>query len=233
MHDSIRELSQLKFRKTAYSVCLILGILGITFGIIMSFGIQELLAVGIHLFVLLSGVIFTSLALILVKNEEVFAQKYDMTHLLDIDDAEERYEAYLQHLSDWIATDIEEINPTRTRGNDPSGPDWGKTDFKLGHEPVRRDAVVEDEKYSGMEGDLTSGEKMVEEANREYADLSQKRWEEAEANDPDLVEYGVERLGDLVRTDYFEKNAEDGSFSKVANKDSTPSDSISAANEDR
>ena len=181
----------------------------------MGFGIQEPLAVGIHLFVLLSGVIFTSLALILVKNEEVFAQKYDMTHLLDIDDAEERYEAYLQHLSDWIATDIEEINPTRTRGNDPSGPDWGKTDFKLGHEPVRRDAVVEDEKYSGMEGDLTSGEKMVEEANREYADLSQNRWEKAEANDPDLVEYGVERLGDLVRTDYFEKNAEDGSFSKA------------------
>ena len=233
MHDSIRELSQLKFRKTAYSVCLILGILGITFGIIMGFGIQEPLAVGIHLFVLVSGVIFTSLALILVKNEEVFAQKYDMTHLLDIDDAEERYEAYLQHLSDWIATDIEEINPIRTRGDDPSGPDWGKTDFKLGHEPVRRDAVVEDEKYSGMEGDLTSGEKMVEEANREYADLSQKRWEKAEANDPDLVEYGVERLGDLVRTDYFEKNAEDGSFSKVANKDSAPSDSISAANEDR
>jgi len=233
MHDSIRELSQLKFRKTAYSVCLILGILGITFGIIMSFGIQEPLAVGIHLFVLLSGVILASLALILVKNEEVFAQKYDMTHLLDIDDAEERYEAYLQHLSDWIATDIEEINPTRTRGNDPSGPDWGKTDFKLGHEPVRRDAVVEDEKYSGMEGDLTSGEKMVEEANREYADLSQKRWEKAEANDPDLVEYGVERLGDLVRTDYFEKNAEDGSFSKAANKGAAPSDSISAANEDR
>ena len=68
----------------------------------MGFGIQEPLAIGIHLFVFLSGVIFTSLALILVKNEEVFAQKYDMTHLLDIDDAEERYEAYLQHLSDWM-----------------------------------------------------------------------------------------------------------------------------------
>ena len=233
MHDSIRELSQLKFRKTVYSACLIFGILGITFGLIMGFGTQDPLTIGVHMFVFLSGVIFASLALLLEKNEEVFAQKYDMTHLLDIDDAEERYEAYLQHLSDWIATDIEEINPTRTRGDDPSGPDWGKTDFKLGHEPIRRDAVVEDEKYSGMEGDLTSGEKMVEEANREYADLSQKRWEEAEANDPDLVERGVERLGDLVRTDYFEKNAEDGAFSKVANKDLTPSDSISAANEDR
>jgi hypothetical protein len=68
-----------------------------------------------------------------------------------------------------------------------------------------------------MEGSLTSGEIMVEEANQEYADLAQKRWENAEANDPDLVEYGVERLGDLVKTDYFEKNAEEGAFTKAAN----------------
>ena len=41
----------------------------------------------------------------------------------------------------------------------------------------------------------------------------------AEANDPDLIEYGVEKLGDLVKTDYFEKNAESGAFTKVANPD--------------
>jgi hypothetical protein len=70
-----------------------------------------------------------------------------------------------------------------------------------------------------MEGSLTSGEIMVEEANQEYAELAQKRWENAEANDPDLIEYGVERLGDLVKTDYFEKNAEEGAFSKVVNTD--------------
>ena len=233
MHDSMRELSQLKVRKMVYSVSQIIGVLGISLGVILGFGIQDPLTFDIHLLVLFSGVCFIALGLLLGENEESFAQKYDMTHLLDIDDAEERYEAYMQHLADWIATDIEEINPTRTRGDDPSGPDWGKTDFKLGHEPIRRDAVTEEKKYSGMEGDLTSGEVMVEEANREYAELAQKRWKEAEANDPDLVERGVERLGDLVRTDYFEKNAEEGAFSKVANKDLTPSDSISTANEDR
>ena len=95
----------------------------------------------------------------------------------------------------------------------------GKTDFKLGHEPVRRDAIVEGKKYSGMEGDLTPGEKMVAYANTKYATMAQNRWEQAEANDPDLIEYGVERLGDLVKTDYFEKNAEEGGFSKVANPD--------------
>ena len=69
-----------------------------------------------------------------------------------------------------------------------------------------------------MEGDLTSGEKMVLEANLEYATMAQKRWDESEANDPDLIEYGVKRLGDLVRTEYFDKNAEEGAFNKVANK---------------
>jgi hypothetical protein len=111
------------------------------------------------------------------------------------------------------------MNPTRTRGSDPSGPDWGKTDFKLGQEPQRRDAIVQGEKYSGMEDDLTKAEKMVADANTKYATMAQKRWEIAEANDPDLIEYGVEKLGDLVKTDYFEKNAESGAFAKVANPD--------------
>ena len=62
---------------------------------------------------------------------------------------------------------------------------------------------------------MTPGEKLVEQANVDYAGVAQRRWEKAEANDPDLVEYGVERLGDLVRTEYFEKNAEDGVFTKL------------------
>ena len=60
---------------------------------------------------------------------------------------------------------------------------------------------------------------MVADANSKYAKMAQKRWEIAEANDPDLIEYGVEKLGDLVKTDYFEKNADEGVFAKVANPD--------------
>jgi len=71
-----------------------------------------------------------------------------------------------------------------------------------------------------MEDQLTAGEKMVADANQKYAAMAQKRWEVAESNDPDLIEYGVEKLGDLVRTDYFENNAEEGVFDKVANPDS-------------
>jgi len=219
MHDSIRELARLKIRSRASSILLGFGIISIAFSIVLGLGQKDPLTLGTHLYVFAGGVLVMLFSLILHKGEESFALRYDMTHLLDIDDVEERHQAYLQHLSDWIATDIEDENPTRPRGDDPRGPDWGKTDFKLGHEPVRRDAVSEGERYTGMEGSLTSGEIMVEEANQEYAELAQKRWENAEANDPDLIEYGVERLGDLVKTDYFEKNAEDGAFSKVANTD--------------
>jgi hypothetical protein len=216
MHDSIRELTRLKLRSKVYSFFLGIGVILITFAVIIGLGKEDPLNYGIHYLLIGGGFFSTLLGFALYQNEERFAQRYDMTHLLDIDDQDARFEAYLEHLSEWIATDMDQYNPTRERGVDPSGPDWGKTDFKLGHEPVRRDALVEGEKYTGMEGDLTSGELMVAEANTEYADMAQKRWEKAEANDSDLIEYGVEKLGDLVKTDYFDKNAEDGAFGKAA-----------------
>lgn len=219
MHGSMRELMRLKLRAKIYSPFIGLGIVLVALGIILGLVEDDPLAVGNHTYSMILGMSSILSGILLYQNEESFAQKYDMTHLLDIDDKEERYQAYLEHLSEWIATDMEEINPTRTRGGDPSGPDWGKTDFKLGQEPQRRDAIVQGEKYSGMEGDLTSAEKMVADANTKYATMAQKRWEIAEANDPDLIEYGVEKLGDLVKTDYFEKNAESGAFAKVANPD--------------
>ena len=59
-----------------------------------------------------------------------------------------------------------------------------------------------------------------------------KKMEIAESNDPDMIEYGVERLGDLVKTDYFEKNAQDGIFSDTAKTDKIPIDSITAKHRD-
>jgi hypothetical protein len=51
---------------------------------------------------------------------------------------------------------------------------------------------------------------LVSEANVRYEQIAQQRWKDSESNDQDLIEAGVERLGDLVRTDWFEKNAKDG-----------------------
>ena len=218
MHGSIRELMRLKLRSRIYSPFMGLGIIIVTISIVLGLGKDDPIELGSHTYLLILGILIILTGTLLYQNEEIFAQKYDMTHLLDIDDKEDRYRAYLKHLSEWIVEDIEEINPVRSRGSDPAGPDWGKTDFKLGQQPQRRDAVVEGKKYLGMEGSLTASEKMVANANIKYAEMAQKRWEVAEAADPDLVEYGVDKLGDLVKTDYFEKNADEGVFSKVANQ---------------
>ena len=123
MHGSMRELMRLKLRSRIYSPFLGIGIIAVAFGIVMGLRIKDPLVLGIHVIVFASGAIFILLGMILYQNEETFAQKYDMTHILDINDREERYQAYIEHLEDWIADDIEEINPMRSRGSDPAGPD--------------------------------------------------------------------------------------------------------------
>lgn len=217
MHSSIRDLRWLKINKFLFPTLLLVGTLISTIGLILGLKVDDPLTWGDHAALAIGGILVIFIGFFLNLPEDDFAQKYDMTHLLDIDDKQQRFEAYLEHLSDWIASDMENVNPVRTRGVDPSGPDWGKTDFVMGQEPARRDAIVEGDKYTGMEGELTSTEKMVEKANQKYATYAQERWERSESEDPDLIEYGVERLGDLVRTDYFDKNAEEGVFEKVAN----------------
>lgn len=217
MHSSIRDLRWLKINKFLFPTLLLGGTLTSMIGLILGLKVGDPLTWGDHAALAIGGILVILIGFFLNLPEDDFAQKYDMTHLLDIDDKQQRFEAYLEHLSDWIASDMENVNPVRTRGADPSGPDWGKTDFVMGQEPTRRDAIVEGDKYTGMEDELTSTEKMVEKANQKYATYAQERWERSESEDPDLIEYGVERLGDLVRTDYFDKNAEEGVFEKVAN----------------
>jgi len=222
VHASIKELNQLKRYRFFTPFWILFGGVLCFVGAVLALRQDEILSIDDHSLIFIAGLVNIFMAVFFRKSEDDFAQKYDMTHLLDIDDTQERFEAYVQHLSEWIATDMEEINPIRTRGEDPSGPDWGKTDYEMGKEPQRRDAIVEGQKYHGMEDDLTMTEKMVEEANLDYAVYAQKRWEKSEAKDEDLIEYGVERLGDLVRTDYFEKNAEEGIFEKTTKKGEEP-----------
>jgi len=44
---------------------------------------------------------------------------------------------------------------------------------------------------------------MVEEANEIAAEKALKEWEAAEAADPELIEAGVDKLGDLVASGHF------------------------------
>lgn len=225
MHNSLEELTRLKIRSRLNSILQGLGIILVAAAIIMGLGLDNPLVFDDHIFILICGLCCVFFSILMNKTEERFASKYDMTHILNLDNREERYKAYLSHISNWITPEMEDMNLTMSRAKDPSGPDWGKTDFKLGHTPKRRDAIIEGEKYAGLEGDLTLGEKMIEDANKRYANIAQQRWEEAESSDPDLIEYGVERLGDLVRTDYFKKNAKDNAFSMALRKNDNGMDS--------
>ena len=82
MHESIRELMRLKIRSKIYSVFLGIGVIAITFAIIIGLGMEDPMTFGNHFLLISAGCISTLVGLILYQNEERFAQKYDMTHYL-------------------------------------------------------------------------------------------------------------------------------------------------------
>jgi hypothetical protein len=105
----------------------------------------------------------------------------------------------------------------RNRGSDEKGFTSGRTDSQLDVSQVRRDSSLSESAYQGLEGDLRPSELLVNEANVRYEEKAQQRWQEAESKDSDLIEAGVERLGDLVKTDWFEKNANEGAVQELMN----------------
>jgi hypothetical protein len=117
----------------------------------------------------------------------------------------------------------ERSNPLMTRGKDERGFTPGILESDL---DANRDITqAEDrEEYHGLEDDLTVAQQVKAEADQRYAEHAQQRWEEAERNDPDLIEAGVKRLGDLVATDYFEKNHDSNAVSKLMERQSSSDD---------
>ena len=117
----------------------------------------------------------------------------------------------------------ERSNPLMTRGKDERGFTPGILESDL---DANRDITqAEDrEEYHGLEDDLTVAQQVKAEADQRYAEHAQQRWEEAERNDPDLIEAGVKRLGDLVATDYFEKNHDPNAVSKLIERQSSSDD---------
>ena len=91
----------------------------------------------------------------------------------------------------------------KTRGKDPRGPAAGKGADTFGDIVTRVDAMMPRPEHEGIEGPLTKTEKMVEEANEIAAEKALKEWEAAEAADPELIEAGVDKLGDLVASGHF------------------------------
>ena len=115
-------------------------------------------------------------------------------------------------------------NPLMTRGNDERGFTPGILESELDAENEYR-AVEKDEAYEGLEAELSVAQQVKAEADQRYAEHARERWEKAEQNDPDLIEAGVKRLGDLVATDYFERNHDPNAVSKLMEDQSSNDES--------
>ena len=104
----------------------------------------------------------------------------------------------------------------RSRGFDDKGPTGGVLISPLDKDNQRIDAMKNND-YQDLNEDITAGQALIREADEKYAKKSEERWKNSESKDSDLIEAGVERLGDLLKTDWFEKNAKDGAIKELYN----------------
>ena len=109
----------------------------------------------------------------------------------------------------------------RGRGSDEKGPAFSEHMDEFNKERGRVDPALHENEYEGLEGPLRHSEHLLRDADLVYAKQAEERWRVAEAGDSDLIEAGVARLGDLVATEWFEKNARDGAVSEVMKSDDT------------
>jgi hypothetical protein len=105
----------------------------------------------------------------------------------------------------------------RTRGSDEKGPAFDREGVTVDAGADRVDPALHEQDYDGLEGALRVSEQLVEEANQQYAEEAQRQWDLAERRDMDNIEAGVERLGDLVASGWFERNAKDGAVEELMN----------------
>jgi hypothetical protein len=99
---------------------------------------------------------------------------------------------------DWMGREI-----YKTRGKDSRGPAEGRGADTFGEILNRVDAMTVHPEHEGIEGPLSKAEKMVEVVNEIAAEKALKDWETAEASDPELIEAGVDKLGDLVASGHY------------------------------
>ena len=120
----------------------------------------------------------------------------------------------------------------KTRGEDPRGPAEGSGADTIDSRMPRIDAMTPRPEFEGLEGELTEGEKLVQEANTARDLKSQESWEAAEKSDPGLIEAGVEKLGDLVAKGH--DFGEGGDFPRAPTRaePNTPPPSSSEPDED-
>jgi len=106
----------------------------------------------------------------------------------------------------------------RNRGGDEKGPSFNDKTSKFSTSKSRIDAL-ENKQYENIESTITQTEVLVDMADKQYAEDAVKRWTDSEKKDPDLIEAGVENLGDLIKIGWFDKNSKDGAVNDLYKED--------------
>ena len=155
-----------------------------------------------------------------VTNKIKKQQIVDFARLFEID-IDDNYDELNNTISMYKKGEFENIEASftnkkhrRSRGFDEKGPTSGVLLSPLDKKNQRIDAMSNND-YQDITEEITAGESLIREADEKYAQMSEQRWKDSEAKDTDLIEAGVERLGDLVKTDWFEKNAKDGAIKEL------------------
>lgn len=187
------------------------------------FGVAGALYLNLNSFIASVGflVLFSTVVLVKIKQDaRALSQEEALLRLLEVDPELFENTGFRQRLTMAAETGrFDEVQVKKKagsiRGHDEKGFTGGIE--VNGHDGIapRRDVKESEGIYDGLEGELSRSEHLVVEANAQYETVANERWKAAEEADLDLIEAGVERLGDLVRTDWLEKNAKDGALDEL------------------
>ena len=100
------------------------------------------------------------------------------------------------------------------RGSDEKGPAFGKNSKDFSTHGYRIDAM-KNRDYDDIENVNTEGERMLRDADKIQSESAAIQWEKSQSKDRDLIEAGVDNLGDLIKTGWFEKNQQDGAVKQL------------------
>ena len=174
----------------------------------------------VHGFIIPDPVIFLSIVLIpitivIADNtiENMYQKKIEYL-LNDLQAREFSDKEIMDNSIDKKASNYPNSEYLRVRGGDEKGPAFGKSDKNFSTHRKRIDAMTNRD-YDDIESISTDTENMIRDADNIQSEISAKQWQQSESMDSDLIEAGVENLGDLIKTGWFEKNKRDDAVKQL------------------
>lgn len=174
----------------------------------------------VHGFIIPDPVIFLSIvlipiAIVMADNsiENMYQKKIEYL-LNDLQAKEFSDKEIMDNSSDKKASNYPNSEYLRVRGGDEKGPAFGKSDKNFSTHGKRIDAMTNRD-YDDIESISTDTENMIRDADNIQSEISAKQWQQSESMDSDLIEAGVDNLGDLIKTGWFEKNKRDGAVKQL------------------